>query len=255
MSPHAQAETLTYTCPHCQTPVEVSPLAASEPLRCPNPACGRPFRVELPAAKPMAAPVATPAPAGGPGQAAAPAAIPVAVPASVAEPVRAVDKEDVVARVKLSMFRRYPLRCLVYTLVIVGGLAGGLVLAAHGWWTLAALAALVGVAAAVRFAIWWLRMSYTSLTITTLRLILETGVMQREVTELRRDQIGDLQVQQDLPMRWLDVGDLMLTSNTADRKQVAVMAVPHPEAVAEMLRAPKVVTTQPEGATSPVEGA
>jgi hypothetical protein len=94
-------------------------------------------------------------------------------------------------------------------------------------------------------------MSYTSLTITTLRLILETGVMQREATELRRDQIGDLQVQQDLPMRWLDVGDLMLTSNTADRKQVAVMAVPHPEAVAEMLRAKAVAASEP-AAPAPV---
>jgi len=246
MSPHAQAETLTYTCPHCRTPVEVSPLTAGEPLRCPNPACGRAFRVELPAAKPASAPVATPAPAGSQPAAPAPAAIPVtAAPAGVAEPVRAVDKDDFLARVRLSMLRRYPLRCLVYALVVLGGLVGGLVLAVNGWWTLAALAALVGALAAVRFAVWWLRMHNTSLTITSLRAILETGVMQREATELRRDQVGDLQVQQTLPMRWLDVGDLVITSSTADRKQIVVMAVPHPEAVAEMLRAKAVAAAAP----------
>jgi Bacterial PH domain len=247
MSPHAQAETLTYSCPHCRTPVEVSPLAACEPLRCPNPACGKPFRVELPAAKPLAAPVATPAPADGQGQS-APAAVPVAAAsAGVAEPVRTVDKDDLVAHVRLSMWRRYPGRCLAYALLIAGGLVGGMALI-NDWWWLGAPAAALGALAAARFAIWWLRMAKTSLTITTMRVILETGVMRREATEMRRDQVADLQVRQNLPMRWLDVGDLVLTSSVGDRNQVVVMAVPHPEEVAELVRAPKTVSTQPVGA-------
>jgi uncharacterized membrane protein YdbT with pleckstrin-like domain len=247
MSPQTQTETLTYRCPHCQTPVEVSPLAASEPLKCPNEACGKAFKVELPAAKPMAAPVATPV--NGDARAA-----PAAVPASVAEPVRAVDKEEAVARVKLSMWRRYPVRCLIYTAAIVAGLAGVIVGLVNDWLILALLCGAVVLLASIRFFPWWAQMCATTLTITNLRFILETGVLKREATELRRDQIGDLQVQQSLLMRLLDVGDLAITSNTGDRKRVVVMAVPQPEWVAEHLRATKVVTTEAHAPASEVTG-
>jgi hypothetical protein len=96
-------------------------------------------------------------------------------------------------------------------------------------------------------------MCFTTLTLTNLRLSLERGAIRRETTEMRRDQITDLQVLQTLPMRWLDVGDLILTGHSGERKQLVIMAVPRPETVAELLRAPKVVTTKPEASTSPVE--
>lgn len=239
MSPNTQTETLTYRCPHCHSPVEVNTLSATEPLKCPNEACGKPFKVELPAAKPVAAPVATAV--NGDGRHA-----PAAIPAGVAEPVRAVEKEEAVTRVQLSMWRRYPARCLIYVVAMAAGSVGVVYGIVTEWWFLAILAGAAALLAAIRFFPWAARMGATSLLITNLRFVLETGVLKREATELRRDQIGDLQVRQDLLMRWLDVGDLSITSNTADRKQVVIMAVPHPERVADLLRAPKVVTTEAE---------
>lgn len=245
MSPNAPSETLTYRCPHCQAAVEVNPLAASEPLRCPNEACGKPFKVELPAAEPVEAPLARPA--DGPAPRGTPAAVPLPATPAVAEPVRAVDKEEPLARVRLSMWRRYPLRCVMYIAAMAGGVVGLLVGLVNDWIFFALLCGAVALLAAIRFFPWWARMRATVLVITNLRFMLETGVMQREATELRRDQIGDLQVRQDLLMSWLDVGDLSITSNTADRKQVVVMAVPRPEQVAELLRAPRAVVPEAEG--------
>ena len=44
---------LTYRCPHCGTAMEVDPRLAEEMLTCPNEACGKPFRADVPSAEPL----------------------------------------------------------------------------------------------------------------------------------------------------------------------------------------------------------
>src|SRR5262245_58431217 len=114
--------TLTFQCPYCKTTVEVNPLEKNEVLLCPNEACGKPFQISLPVAKPVQdangehggvpAPVTIPPLSEGGDGPPKPAA-PVAAPAK--------DSEDVIGLVRLDPFRRYPLRILGYGAAVAAG--------------------------------------------------------------------------------------------------------------------------------------
>src|SRR5262245_56221397 len=122
MTPTAQP-TLTYHCPYCTTAVEAHPHSAGEVAICP--ACHQAFKLQPPAPCPPAS--VAPAIALPPGvQAPAPAA--QAAPVAVAQPQAAVAQPSPAAAavpaeqapespgelIRVSMWRRYPLRCLAY---------------------------------------------------------------------------------------------------------------------------------------------
>jgi hypothetical protein len=212
-------------CPHCHLPVPIVPEKAGATVQCPNGECGKPFQAVLPTAQPVAAQA------------------PVAqlVTAQPAEPGPAATTvveapENEVARVHLDMMRRYPFRCAAHLLGIVGGIAAVFWTMNAGvpFWSIV-FAAVTGFLA-WRLMAWWLRMHSTTLMITTKRCIVETGALTKQSSEILRQHITELEVRQDMVMRMLDVGDLVITSNNGSRHQVVLMAVPHPETVADQLR-------------------
>ena len=218
----------TYSCPHCNHPVDVDPRQENETLVCPNEACRKPFKVEIPTAQP-APQLLLPESANQEASAPSPPAAPLAHPASEV-------KEEPVQVVHLSMFRRYPFRCTVYILATIAALAGFLVLLIAGWRILAL--ACLGAAGfvAFRFGSWWLRMKHTTLTITNLRSILESGVFTRQSAVLPLSEVEDVKVNQTFVQRLLHVGDLVLTDRKTAAPRMVVMAVPTPQGVAEVIR-------------------
>ena len=217
------AQTLTYRCPHCGTPAEVDLHSADEMLTCPNGACRKPFRAEAPVAEPVPELVIPP------GMKTAPPPTAPAVPAA--------DAESDLQTIRLLMFRRYPVRCLVYGLLLAVGLAGliGGVFAGSPLLALAGLA-LAGFIAG-RVLLWWLRTKNTTLKITTQRCILENGLFTKESVEVARQDVVDLSVNQSVLGRMLNVGDVLISANGGKNKRIIqVMAVPNPEAVARRIR-------------------
>jgi hypothetical protein len=247
---------LTYRCPHCGTTTAVLPEAAGQVVVCPAPACGKPFHAEVPAARPEAnpngkpaaattstgkaptvptavpvasQPAAVPELAGGPGQPPAPA--PATGPPQLTLPT-----EVPLETVRVSMWRRYPFRCLVYILLIAASSIGAVIAVTQDLNVVALVCAAVLVLALCRFVPWWLRMRNTLLTITDRRCVLETGILHREATEFDRGDLIDVRVAQSGLMRLFNVGDLIISSDVDARKEFVLMAVPHPATVAGHLR-------------------
>lgn len=218
--------TLTYHCPHCQAAVTARP-EAGQAVACP--ACQKPFEAALPVARPEAS-----APEGIllPPGVAPPEAPPVAQPAAPA----AAPPETAGELIRVSTWRRYPARCSAYTAGFVGFAALGIWLLVLGHRWLALGAGLVALSLLARFGLWLLRMRCTTLTITDRRCVIETGVFGRQATEIGRKDVTDVFVAQDPIMRVLDVGDLVIRSDSGAQKEVVLMAVPHPEEVAKKIQ-------------------
>src|SRR5262245_4014907 len=160
------AQTMTFRCPHCHQNVEAEVHPENEVLLCPNEACKKPFKIDVPTAEPVSELIVPPEANGQ------------VAPAATAKPVADTAPEipeQVLWTLSLSMLRRYPFRCVLYLLVI-GGTALGSVLYALSGWTFGAIVCLaVCVAVATRFCLWWLRMRNTTLSITNKRFILQRG--------------------------------------------------------------------------------
>jgi hypothetical protein len=239
------AHPLVYRCPHCGTAVEVQPQASEQVVICPSPACGKPFQAELPAAHPEAGARLPPDTQPLPAQPVAPAP----APAPPVEPT--LPPEEVLEVVRVSMWRRYPLRCLAYLVVTVASAVGAIIALTQNLNLVAAIAAVVLLVTLVRFVPWWLRMRNTTLTITTRRVILEKGVWHREASEFERGDLIDVRVSQSGLMRLFNVGDLVISSDVDSKKQSVLMAVPDPATVAEHLRDLNVQHQPPPAAPAP----
>jgi hypothetical protein len=175
----------------------------------------------------------------------APAAIPVAavaVPVPVEHPVTPPPppEERELYRFHTSMGRRYPLRCAAYLLLIASALVSGVWALSQEYQTFGLVLMGIGVVLAVRFAFWAAQMGATALIVTNRRVILQTGVLLRHASEFPIEAVNDIQVDQTLFGRLVNVGDLVIISQAdKDTRQMVVMALPNPLGVAEMIRAAK----------------
>jgi uncharacterized membrane protein YdbT with pleckstrin-like domain len=161
-------------------------------------------------------------------------ATPVNVAPTPVVPV--TDQETTGPTIHLSMVRRYPFRCLGHLVVEAAGIAAIVCGVMREWHWLTLLGGGFAAFFAIRFLAWWLRMSRVTLTLTSKRLILATGLVSRETSEIELADVVDVHFRQDLLMRLLDVGDLAIVSKP-DGRQLVLMAVPHPRSVSDHLQA------------------
>lgn len=166
-----------------------------------------------------------------------PQAIPAAAePAAPAAPP-APPPESELARINMSMLRRYPLRYVGYVVSTLAAFGFGTWAMTEGWILLGSLLMGGGLFLACRFAYWCLRMNNTTLVVTTRRVMLESGVLSRQASEFALADVSDIQVEQGLLPRMMGVGDLAIISQKGDdMRQMVVMAVSDPLSVAELIR-------------------
>lgn len=218
-------QTLTYQCPHCGRPMEVELQSGKEVLTCPSEECHKPFQVQLPIAQPTPSLVVPPDLDGTPQDQAAPA---------VAQSAAAPEAELI--QVKPVMFRRYPLRYIGYVALALAGVIVLLYALIYHRPIIGVLAFAAGAFGAVRLLMWWLRVNSTTLTVTTRRIVLRTGVLSPQTVEIPHAEVSDIQVRQDFANRLLGVGDLSITTNGADKTGIVVLAVPKVDAVVTHIR-------------------
>jgi len=173
-------------------------------------------------------PTPTDAPAAIPVATVPPAGTPVAVPAPLAE--------QELYTIRLAMGRRYPVRCALYLALAVALYTLGGWSLAHEYTALALVWFLAAILVTIRIGWWWWRMENTGLLITNRRLILYSGVLSRQMTEFPIQDVTDLHVDQGVFGHLLNVGDIAIISDKGERRQVVVMAVPNPAAVAAQIR-------------------
>jgi PH (Pleckstrin Homology) domain-containing protein len=230
---------LTYRCPHCDTALELESQATDQLLSCPSPQCGKPFKAEVPTAIPVN-PIILPTGSAtdsatdsgtdakeGAARTEAPA-MPLAQPAA--------EREEPIESVHLDMLRRYPFRCLGYCLLALVSFIAVLWfgIAGRTFWTIVFVLPMGY--ALYRLIPWWLRMRHTTVTITNKRCVVEAGLFSKQAENYALDHVTDVQVSQSLLSRYLNVGDIVLSSDNGGKKQIMLMAIPDPERVAEHIR-------------------
>lgn len=200
----------TYACPHCETPIEIDSRREGEILQCPRDGCGRAFKIEVPTAK----------------------VVPAGNDAGVA------GSEKILMRVHPAMFRKHPLWFLFYVMMIVGGFLAAL------WWgstsgsepmgTLGFAA--LGILGVVLLGLWWIQVRFATLTVTTKRTIYRTGIISRNTSEVRHDDVRNLQMNQSVFERIFGVGDIAISSAGQSGLEIVAEAIPNPDGILESIR-------------------
>lgn len=222
-------DTLTYHCPHCHAVVDAREDLIGKVVDCPAPDCGRPFRLEAPSAVPLDADALRNEHAAH---------------ATVTDPA---DDESVVTEVHPVAVRRHlgqatavlALLVLGVAALMMGVISQPLILGEAEVMAPAALTitggALLAAALGI-FAVWWIRARMTTLIVTSERTILRKGLISRDSSEVRHQDVRNLQVDQSFVQRMLGIGDLAISSSGQDDLEIEVRGIPDPGSIAEMVR-------------------
>jgi len=210
-------EQIAYECPHCETTMQVDEDLVGEITDCPN--CDKPFRVKVPEATPVNE---------------------EQVPEDALDVSSAERDEKDLVTVHPSMFRAHPIRFLgesamiLVGLVLLGMAVSGQLLM-PGWlqYTLGGLLAVTGTGL---LAYWWLTVIYTTLSVTNNRSLLRHGIFARYTTEVRHDDVRNIQVEQNIYQRVVGIGDIAISSAGQDDLEVDANGIPRPKEIAETVR-------------------
>lgn len=82
---------------------------------------------------------------------------------------------------------------------------------------------------------WWMTKT-TSYELTTQRLKISSGILNRKLDELELFRVKDYSMNQPLFLRMVGLGNLTLVTSDATSPTVAIRAIPNVEAVREQLR-------------------
>lgn len=209
---------LTYRCPYCQTTITVAEDMVGRTMVCPETECQRPIELEVRPARLVAS-------TDGP-------------PADAEHEVSAVDIDDEheIEQLHPAMFRTHPLRFVALTAAVIAAATGAVWLAVERRWVLSGLATLAFAAGLGGFLVWWLRVVSTTLTVTSKRLILRRGILAKATTEVRHEDVRNLQVDQSFLQRLLGVGDLYVSSAGQDGIEINAFGIPRPDEVTAIIR-------------------
>lgn len=208
-------------CDNCERLIEVDDSYAGQKIKCP--ACGDVNVVpEATAPAPRAA-VVRPA---APDRAAAAGYPPADGP------------EQVVMRVRRAMFRARPFTFLLLVLVLLAGLGAAVyfgVIANPASPGLAATGAIIGFVALVVLAGWKVATLGEALEITNKRTIERNGILSKITSEVRHNDIRNIQVTQSFRDRIFRVGQLGISSSGQDQIEIVVKDIPNPDRIRQII--------------------
>ncbi len=217
-------QVLTAQCPYCQQEVDTTIEHLDGPVVCPS--CSKPFEIQMPTATVTSVRKVEKSPAEN--------------------RLAAGPEERVLAKVHPVVFRARPLGTTIVTLLLVAALAG-LILpwagyipageAVLGQATLLAvvcLATLIALTCVVGY--WWLQSRFTSLTVTDDRTIYQRGLISRETSEVQHDDVRNIQLDQSLLQRLLNVGSIGISSSGQDDLEVVAKRLPNPAKIIDLVR-------------------
>ncbi|TWU14504.1 Bacterial membrane flanked domain protein [Symmachiella macrocystis] len=225
-------ETLTYRCPHCTAVMEVESQLIGENIACVD--CGKPIQIEAP----QSIPVHNASPTDVQRHSV------VEVPA---------DEERTLQTLHPAMFRNHPFIYLGSVLLFALGLVGLVTfLAAEAnvdldVWNLTNWDVLEGTSllwislgliavSTIIYLVWRIKVMFITLQVTTDRCIFQRGLIARSTSEVRHDDVRNLQIDQTVLQRILGVGTLAISSSGQDDFEIRAKGIPKPESVVEIIR-------------------
>ena len=212
-------DAIAYKCPHCGAPTEVTEDMIGDTISCPVETCKRPFELTAP----RAAPVASRELADG------------EKPRGLEEDIT-LDAERDLMEIHPTMARSHPLWFLVCVIAIVVGAWGTLEVVRAGFDAQSSIAVTVGALGLICLFVWWLKVIHTTLRVTTDRTVVRRGIIAKRTSEVRHDDVRNMQVHQNVVERLFGVGDIAISSSGQDDLEIEVDDIAHPDKVADLVR-------------------
>lgn len=192
-------------CDKCERTIEVDPSKAGQKVECPS--CGD---TNLVPSKGDRASAAGFPPDSGP--------------------------EQRVLVVRESMFRAHPMLIGLLFLVAIGGLIGGIVMAATGIGLPGAVAVWVlALVAAVWLGVWKFLTFGETLEITNKRSVLHLGILRKNTTEVLHDNIRNVQVDQSFWNRVWNVGSIGISSSAQSGVEIHAKSLAKPHHIRKVI--------------------
>ncbi len=210
--------TMIYQCPNCQRDVELGEDLISDVVPCPH--CKQPFKVEVATATPVSKPEEKVARLQG----------------KAAEAQATVESERTLLVRHPAVFRRNPIQTIIGLLILIGGpiaITWGLIEGNSYFGYGGLIATIIGGGV---LAYWWLRSLFVTLTLTTKRTILRHGLISKRTTEVEHDDVRNIQINQGVIPRILNIGDLAISSAGQDTLEIFVRGIAQPEQIVSIIR-------------------
>ena len=232
---------LTSKCPYCGNQVETAIENIDGPVVCTS--CAKPFAMQMPTATVTAVREVSQTSVDDRNLASKP-------------------NEQTLLTIHPVVFRARPLRSLILLLICVAAV-GGLVislaadtpilesqlpavdlkdteLAGHqisgptGLLTWLSAATLI--VAVLIIGYWQLLSSFTTLTVTDRRSILQEGIVRRETSEVQHDDVRNLRLDQTFMQRMMNIGSVGISSSGQDGLEVIVNGISNPSRLISIIR-------------------
>jgi hypothetical protein len=209
-------QALIFQCPFCEHTAETTQDRLGEPVECPR--CRKPFTVSMPTTYVKATREGEP------------------LESRAAITLDTQPEEETLWTAHPAMFRKHPLWFVLCAGLAAGGVYG-LILAWSGGdpvlfpLSIAALAAGGGT-----LLVWWIAVLAFTLRVTTERTILRRGILARRTSEVRHDDVRNLQVDQSLWERLFNVGDIAISSAGQEGLEIVARGIPRPGQIVKLVR-------------------
>ncbi|MEZ6089716.1 MAG: PH domain-containing protein [Pirellulaceae bacterium] len=223
-------QVLTMNCPYCKKQVDGTIDQAGGPIICPH--CDKPFEMEMPTAIVSAVEEITD-------------------DAENQNRIATEPEERTLARIHPVIFRSRPAAALgifilgVASIILIvlsftGTVVAGVALndtpvlgpASLLMWVCAAIL----LAIAVTIGYWTLLSRFTTLTVTDDRTIYKEGIISRDTSEVQHDDVRNIQLDQTIMQRWLNVGGIGISSSGQDDLEVVAKRLPDPSGIIKLIR-------------------
>lgn len=207
---------LAAKCPYCAHAVETTLDHVSEPILCTN--CHRPFEMEIPSVEVTSV-------------------RDVDDDAVVEDAIASEPREREIAVVHPAVFRAHITGSLI-VFAVTGLALSGMVYSLVGtlspfvFWL--ASAGLIACGLVVGY--WFIVSLATTLTITSSRTIVRRGIIRKSTSEVQHDDVRNIQVDQNIVQRLLNIGAVGISSSGQDDLEVVVKGLPDPEHLVGIIR-------------------
>ena len=146
-----------------------------------------------------------------------------------------VEGEKVLYEAHPSMFRNHPLWFIGLLILCVIGFALPFLPVPTSGMTKFVEVAVPLVIGLLCFAFWWIKCKGTTLTVTTERTSCRRGLLSKSITEVWHQDIRNVQMDQTLLQRILDVGTMGISSAGQSGMEIAVSGIPQPDKVKQLI--------------------
>lgn len=212
----ADERSISYSCPHCEAGVSVPESMMGEVVDCSS--CGLRFRAEVPSARPN----------GDANESGSAGDDPDVV---------SVPDETTLRRIHPALFRAHLFTTMVSWMLFIGGLGFlflGLSVGMEPAMTFGgASAAVLGF---VFLLSRWVKKKSVSLILSNQRVVYREGVLRKRTSEIRYQDIRNLQVDLSIRERIFGFGDLEISSAGQDDMEIVIHDIPDPSGVAGFIR-------------------